>query len=176
MSRGMFCISFSDGQGFGLHGPIISQQLFIDYWKIFLDLWFSFQVSLSCGQTGHLPRNLARSSLHDLYFQWTQATARDTSAGPPTGRVQVAPYTRAPGREVGPEAQSKLCSPSSLLWCGAVSAGRKGCLVLTGTKAPGGLAVTLFKPLGFLLWGLVSRVCLHLLCSSQSAFVLTNIY
>lgn len=70
----------------------------------------------------------------------------------------------------GPETQSSLCLPSTLPWRGTVSAGRKGCLFLTGTKVPSGLAVALSKPLGFLLCGLVSRVYLHLFHSSQSVF------
>lgn len=49
----------------------------------------------------------------------------DTNTAPPMWQVQVVPYKRAPGWEVGPETPSKLCSPSSSPWCGAVSAERK---------------------------------------------------
>lgn len=161
-------------QGLGLHGPVISQQAFIDYWKIFLGLWFLLQVSLSCGQTGHLPGSLAGNSLHDLYFQWHKQQHWYQHKATNTAGAGY-PHRRAPGWEVGPETQYKLCPLSNLPGVELHPQGEKAVFFLTGTKSPSGLAVALSKPLGFLLCGLVSRVCLPLLCSSQSAFVLTNV-
>lgn len=134
-------------QGLGLHGPVISQQAFIGYWEIFLGLWFLLQVSLSCGQAGHLPGSLAGNSLHNLYFQWHkqqhwyQHRATNTAgAGYP---LQKGTWLRS-----GAWNPVQALPTKQFAWCGAVSSGRKGCLFSNWHKVTIWVSSSPFQSLG----------------------------
>lgn len=50
-----FFLFFSDDAGFGLQVPMMNQQAFIDWRKVFIGLWFPLQTSLSVDKLGILP-------------------------------------------------------------------------------------------------------------------------
>lgn len=75
-------------------------------------------------------------------------SSSDTNTGPPIWQVQIVAYARAPGWEVAPETQSKLCSLSNLSWCGALSAGRKVCLFSNWHKGIIWVSSSPFQTLG----------------------------